>query len=164
MLIKLSADTIFGVFLHRYIKGARSERELLGKFYELGYSVLRSAGSGVSSLGPDIIAIKDGVCLSFECKAWDRGSLSLDPESFDKIYVWEKNTSSHTYVAWKIKNRGWLFVRPDEFTRAEKNYNVTLRRAQEINRTMDNVLARAAESMKKPAVQAVPAEPTLAVK
>lgn len=127
--------------MQRYIKGARSERELLGKFHEQGYSVLRSAGSGVSSLGPDIIAIKDGVCLSFECKAWDRGSLSLDPESFDKLLRWERNTASHTFVAWRIRKMGWLFIKTGEFSKAERNYNVTMRRAMEINRGIDQVLA-----------------------
>ncbi len=127
--------------MQRYIKGARSERELLAKFYDNGYSVLRSAGSGVSSLGPDIIAIKDGICLSFECKAWDRGSLSIDPESFDKLLRWERNTSSHTFVAWRRKNRGWLFVKTGEFSRAERNYNVTMKRAMQINRGIDQVLA-----------------------
>ncbi len=127
--------------VRRYVKGARSERELLGIFYKRGYSVLRSAGSGVSSLGPDIICIKDGICISFECKAWDRTRLSLDPESFNKLLVWERNTASPTFVAWRVSKRGWLFIRTDEFTMAERNYNVTMKRAMEINRDIEQVLA-----------------------
>jgi Holliday junction resolvase len=130
-----------GQYLHRYIKGARSERELLNKFYELGYSVVRSAGSGVNALGPDIIAMKKGVCLSIECKAWDRGSLSLEPDQYQKLVDWERNTDGLTFVAWRINNRGWYFIRLDEFSRGDRNYNVTMRRTFEINRDLRAVLS-----------------------
>ena len=52
--------------MNRYSKGARGERELLGRFHELGYSVMRSAGYGVNSISPDIVAIKKGRGFAFE--------------------------------------------------------------------------------------------------
>ncbi len=130
--------------MHRYVKGARSERELLNKFYSLGYSVVRAAGSGVNALGPDIIAMKKGVCFSIECKAWDRGSLSLDPDQYQKLVEWERNTDGHTFVAWKISNRGWYFIKLDEFSHAERNFNVTMKKAMAINRVLDTILPASA--------------------
>jgi len=130
--------------MHRYIKGARSERELLNKFYEMGYSVMRAAGSGVNALGPDIIALRKNVCFAFECKAWDRTSLSLEPEQYEKLVEWERNTdspTSYTFVAWKIKSRGWFFIRLDEFTKGERNYNVTMKNVMATNRTIDSIIA-----------------------
>ena len=129
--------------MHRYVKGARSERELLGKFYELGYSVVRAAGSGVNALGPDIIAMKKGICFSIECKSWDRGSLSLEPDQYEKLVEWEKNTDGYTFVAWKIDRKGWYFIKLDEFSKAERNYNVTMKRTFEINRDLQSVLLMA---------------------
>lgn len=126
--------------MRRYNKGARSERELLNKLYELGYSVVRAAGSGVNALGPDIIAIKKGICFAFECKAWDRGSLSIEPDQFEKLVEWERNSAAFTFVAWKVKNKGWYFIKLNEFTKAERNYNVTMKKAFEINRSMDYVI------------------------
>lgn len=128
------------IALRRYVKGARSERELLNKFYELGYSVVRAAGSGVNALGPDILALKGEVCFAIECKAWDRGSLSIEPEQFSKLVEWEKNTTSKTFVAWKIKHKGWYFIRLDEFTKAERNYNVTMKKVFQINRIFGSVV------------------------
>ncbi len=128
--------------MHRYAKGSRSERELLGIFYVSGYSVIRAAGSGVSALGPDLVVMRKGECLSIECKAWDRGSLSLEPDQYMKLVEWERNTDGQTYVAWKIKNRGWYFIRLDEFTKGESNYNVTMKKAFEINRVLDSVLQK----------------------
>ena len=127
--------------MRRYVKGARSERELLNKFYELGYSVVRAAGSGVNALGPDIIAMKKGACFSIECKAWSRGSLSLEPDQFLKLVEWERNTDGHTFVAWKVDYKGWYFIRLDEFSKGESNYNVTLKRVLEINRDLKSVLS-----------------------
>ncbi len=138
--INYFSDNITGANLQRYVKGARSERELLNRFYEIGYSVIRSAGSGVSALCPDIIAMKKGACFSIECKAWDRGSLSLDPEQYDKLIEWERNTDGKTYVAWKIKNRGWYFIRLDEFSKGERNYNVTMKKVFGINRVLESIL------------------------
>ncbi len=130
-----------GLCLHRYMKGARSERELLNKFYDLGYSVVRAAGSGVNALGPDIIAMRKGVCLSIECKAWDRGSLSLEPDQYQKLVEWERNTDGFTFVAWKIKGKGWYFIRLDEFSKGESNYNVTMKRTFEIKRDLQAILS-----------------------
>ncbi len=126
--------------MRRYVKGARSERELLNSLYGMGYSVIRSAGSGVNSLGPDVLAIKDRVCISFECKAWDRTSLSIDEEQYSKLAVWEKNTAFPTYVAWRMNGKGWHFIKLGEFKKGKKNYNVTMKRAFEINRGIDDVL------------------------
>ncbi len=125
--------------MRRYVKGARSERELLNKFYELGYSVVRAAGSGVNALGPDILALKGSFCFAIECKAWDRGSLSLDPDQYQKLVEWERNTTSLTFVAWKISNKGWYFIRLSEFTKGDRNYNVTMRKVMETNRTMEAI-------------------------
>ncbi len=126
--------------MHRYVKGARSERELLNTLHRMGYSVIRAAGSGVNALGPDIMAIKDKVCISFECKAWERGSLSLDEEQFVKLLEWEKNTAFPTYVAWRMNNKGWFFIKLSEFTKGKANYNVTMKKTLEINRVMDDIL------------------------
>lgn len=126
--------------MQRYVKGARSERELLNRFYDKGFSVLRSAGSGVNALGPDIIAIRNKVCIAIECKAWERGSLSLDEDQFVKLIEWEKTTAFPTFVAWRVNNKGWFFIKLNEFTRGKVNFNVTLKKAMQVNRLFDEIL------------------------
>ena len=128
---------------YRYQRGARAERELLGIFNDNGWAVIRSSGSGVNALSPDVVAIKNKVGIAFECKSWAKSSLSIQPEQFEKIREWEGRSASHTFVAWKVKNRGWLFIKTGEFTKGEKNYNVTMRHAFEINRCIEYVLALA---------------------
>lgn len=125
--------------MHTYVKGARTERELLFTFYSMGYSVLRSAGSGVNSLGPDIIAIKDGTCFSFECKAWEKSRLSLDRGGFEKLRKWKENTKFPTFVAWRMNNMGWYFIELEELKDGGKDFSITRRRAIEIGRRMEHI-------------------------
>ncbi len=124
----------------RYDKGARSERELLSILYESGYSVLRSAGSGVNALSPDLIAMKKGKCIVIECKAWEKGSLSLAPDQFGKILEWEANTEFPTFVAWRMNGKGWFFIKPEEFERGKSNYNITRKKVLGVNRKIENVI------------------------
>ncbi len=122
----------------RYSKGARSERELLLRLYGINYSVMRAAGSGVNSLSPDIIAIKEGRGFAFECKAWAT-NLLIEPERLDSLQVWEKNTGMQTFIAWKINNKGWFFIKLNELLKNGKNYTMTKSRAFEINRRFEEI-------------------------
>lgn len=129
-----------GDCMHRYDKGARSERELLNRLYENGWSVLRSAGSGVNALGPDLIAVKDRNMLAFECKAWEKNRLSIDPEAYEKLREWNENTKFPTYIAWRMNGRGWFFVTLDELKQGERDRSITRTRALEINRLFEAVV------------------------
>ena len=122
----------------RYSKGARSERELLLRLSGINYSVMRAAGSGVNSLSPDIIAIKEGRGFAFECKAWAT-NLLIEPERLDSLQAWEKNTGMQTFIAWKINNKGWFFIKLNELFKNGKNYTMTKSRAFEINRRFEEI-------------------------
>ena len=126
--------------IQRYSKGARGERELLNELYSRGYSVVRAAGSGVNSISPDIIAVKAGRGIVFECKAWDRGSLSIDHEKFESLRQWRDNAGLETFIAWRMNGQGWFFVRLEEMTRNEKSYTVTRKNAIRFSRRLDNIV------------------------
>ena len=104
--------------------------------------MLRSAGSGVNALGPDIIAIKDKICLSFECKAWEKNRLSIDHDAYEKLYEWEQNTKFPTYIAWRMNGKGWFFIKLDELKHGEKDHSITKIKTLEINRVFDDVLIK----------------------
>jgi len=125
--------------LTRYDKGARTERELLSILYEQGYSVTRSAGSGVNALSPDLVALRKGSCVSIECKAWERGSLSIDPEQFEKLLEWETNSDFPMYVAWRMNGSGWLFIKLSEFEKGRCNYNITRKKVVNVNRKLEDI-------------------------
>lgn len=123
--------------MHRYIKGARSERELMAMLEELGYSIMRSAGSGVNSVSPDIIAFRKGKGYAFECKAWEKSSISIPIDKYELLKKWEENTAMETYMAWRMNGKGWFFIRLHEMNRATVNYTVTIKDAERISRRFD---------------------------
>jgi len=125
--------------LSNYAKGARTERELFSILTEKGYSVIRSAGSGVNAISPDLIAIKNGTLISIECKAWNKSSLALDPEQYEKLKNWEVNTRFPTFVAWRMNGKGWFFVKLEEFEKGNSAYNITRKKAMAISRTLDKI-------------------------
>ncbi len=124
----------------RYTKGARSERELLSLLHSKGYSVVRSAGSGVNSISPDIIAIKNGKGLAFECKAWNSTSISIDPEKYQSLESWMTNTGMDTFIAWRMNGEGWFFIKLAEMLKAEKNYTITMKDAKRLDRRIDEIM------------------------
>lgn len=124
----------------RYAKGARSERELISLFCERGFSVIRAAGSGVSSLCPDILVFRKGVQYAFECKAWESGSLSIERDKFRVLKDWENNTGITTFIAWRIGRVGWRFVYLDELEENPKSYTITMKRTLAIDRGLERLL------------------------
>ncbi len=122
----------------RYSKGARSERELLAILHGKGYSVIRSAGSGVSSTSPpDLIAIRAGRGIAFECKAWESTSIAIDPEKYLALLNWQENTKMDTFIGWRMNGEGWFFMKLGELYKADKNYTITMKEAKRINRGLD---------------------------
>ena len=93
---------------YRYQKGANAERELAKILKENGFAVMRAAKSGGSISIPDIIGVKNGRVLAFECKTWKRKP-RLKKEEFAEIVDWCLRASAEGYLAWR--NRGkWLFL------------------------------------------------------
>ncbi len=126
--------------LTKYSKGARGERELLNYLHDRGYSVMRGAGSGVNSLSLDVIAIKDGVGLAFECKAWDKDSIAIETDRYNGLVEWQNNTKMSTFVAWRMNGTGWFFIKPDELGENKKSRSITKKEAIKINRRLENIL------------------------
>lgn len=105
----------------------------------MGYSVIRSAGSGVNSISPDILAIKDGRGMAFECKAWNNSSLSIEPDKAEELKRWEANSHMPVFIGWRINTLGWFFIKLEELNKAEKNYTVTKKTAMGINRRIEQI-------------------------
>ncbi len=124
----------------RYSKGARTERELLHDLHSKGYSVMRSAGSGINTLSPDLIAVRNGKGLAFECKAWDRDSLSIENDRFAGLMEWRRNTGMDTFVAWRMNGTGWFFIKLEEMKNNEKTTTISKKVALEINRRIESIM------------------------
>ena len=93
--------------IKRYVKGAQAERELCNKLKELGFAIIRAAGSGGSLSTPDLVAIKKGRVLAFECKAW-KTTPRLKKQEYEDFKGWCQMAGAMGFMAWK--NREWKFL------------------------------------------------------
>lgn len=100
-----------------YIKGARAERDLAKRLKDMGFGVIRAAGSGGNVSIPDLVAIKRGRILAFECKAW-KTKPKLKKEEYNEFIDWCKRSGAMGFLAWK--NKGWLFLNIKDL----KNHNI----------------------------------------
>lgn len=132
-----------GFFLSKYTKGANAERELIKVLWANGFATVRAAGSGVTSLpSPDIVALGNGKKLAFECKAWDSAYLNLSVEQFLTTKQWCSMAGADWFIAWKIPNKGWLFLKPEHFARNAKNFSINLKKAHARNVPLNVILGK----------------------
>jgi Holliday junction resolvase len=125
----------------RYRKGANAERELIRLLFGRGLAVLRVAGSGKTPLpSPDIVAMRPGLQLAIECKAWDKPYLSLAHAQMSELREWSRMAGAELYIAWKIPRKGWCFLKPRQFKKGGAGYNISRRRALARGVALDDIV------------------------
>ncbi len=113
-----------------YNKGSAAERELIGIFAKEGFSVIRAAGSGTNDLaGPDLVALKDGLVLAVEAKAWNKSNLSISRLQFGDLIAWATRAGCQAVIAWKYPRQGWFFLLPEAFHETGKAHAISYKEA-----------------------------------
>lgn len=128
-----------------YNKGANAERELLKIIYENGFGCVRIAGSGATILpAPDIVALSPNKRLSFECKAWNSNYLNISITQMDELIRWGKISGTEVFIAWKMPQKGWFFLKPQHFSKKEKSFAITKKQAYKKNQNLSVILGKQA--------------------
>jgi len=113
-----------------YKKGADAERELIHMLFEKGFSVVRVAGSGKTSLpAPDILALTPQKKIAFECKAWSKKNLNIEAAQMAELVGWAERAGTELFVAWKVPHKGWLFLPPKALSKTPKGHSISLKNA-----------------------------------
>lgn len=86
------------------------------------------------------MAIKNGVGMLFECKAWEKSCLSFEKEKIALLNIWRINTSMQLLFAWRMNGEGWFFIKPEELSETNMAFVVTKKRALEINRRLEHII------------------------
>ncbi|MBI2079220.1 hypothetical protein HYT84_00525 [Candidatus Micrarchaeota archaeon] len=123
----------------KYSKGSKAERELITYFSEKGFSVIRAAGSGVSSLSPDILIFKHGTNYAIESKAWENEYLHIQKDQFLGLKNWEDNTGINALVAWRRNREPWLFIPLSVFEENKKSFAINWEKAQMIGKKIEEI-------------------------
>ena len=120
-----------------YQKGSRAERELIEHFSNNGYSVIRAAGSGVSSLSPDLLVFKHGQQYAIESKAHEKTSLQIQKDQFEGLRKWQENTGITSLIAWRRNRLGWRFIPINLFEENAKSYSFPWEKADMIGKKLE---------------------------
>ena len=99
-----------------YAKGYRFEAELLHFLHGKGFSVIRGPSSGGDLSPVDVVAMKRGLVLAFECKNWEKKP-KLTSDKIKKMKEWCETAGALGFLTWRNNNQ-WIFLRLED---AEEN-------------------------------------------
>lgn len=123
-----------------YGKGSRAERELINFFSEKGFSVIRAAGSGVSSLSPDLLVFKRGKQYAIESKAWEKENLNIDRDQFIGLKNWEENTGITAYIGWRRNREPWYFLPLSLFEENAHSFAISWKQTLMVGRKLEELV------------------------
>ncbi len=121
-----------------YNKGARGERELIKFFSSHDFCVIRAAGSGFKS--PDLLIFKKGLQYAIESKFHEKENLRIKKEQFLGLKKWLEMTGITPLIAWKRKNKGWLFLPLSIFKENEKGFTISWEKAKLIGMKKEELI------------------------
>jgi len=126
-------------------KGSRTERELLHMFHKSGWSVLRSAGSGVISIpNPDLIAGKKGRILAIECKSSKRNiKRYIKEKQIKELKEFSKRLGAEPWVGVRFNNEEWFFLSLNKLTKSKgNNFVLDLKNVKEKGITFNELISK----------------------
>ncbi len=91
-----------------YAKGAFYERELLHFLNSKNFAVIRAPSSGGDLSPVDIVAIKKGLVIAVESKAW-KDKPKLPADRVQRLKEWSDKAGAITFLGWRTRNK-WLFL------------------------------------------------------
>jgi holliday junction resolvase Hjr len=106
-------------------KGINAERDLIHKFWSVGWASVRVAGSG-SMVYPsaDVLVGNKLRKLAIECKTSSKGSKYLPKEEVRQLKKFADMFGAEPWIAVKFKGCDWYFVSLDNMEDTGKNFSV----------------------------------------
>ena len=124
-------------------KGTRCERELIHKFYNSGFSVVRSAGSGSTPLpSPDIIVSNSRDIFAIECKALSSTRKYFSQKEINELKDFSEKFGATPLIAIRFDRIGWFFVHLKDMGFSKTNYYISLELAREKGIKFDEIRER----------------------
>ncbi|MBR9700005.1 Holliday junction resolvase [Candidatus Woesearchaeota archaeon] len=107
-------------------KGINAERELIHKFWSVGWAAIRVAGSGSSKYpSPDILAGNNLRKLAIECKASGSDIRYLTKKEIDELKEFSQLFGAESWIAVRFDRMEWHFVNLEDLKFTGANYAVT---------------------------------------
>jgi len=107
-------------------KGSRYERELVQRFWDAGFGVMRAPTSGgaTSRALPDIVAGNGKVYYAIEVKMKKELPIYIREEQVEEIKEFSRRFGAKAFIAVKLPYKEWRFVPVELLSKNGKNYRV----------------------------------------
>ena len=108
-------------------KGSRYERELVQRFWDAGFGVMRAPTSGgaTSRALPDIVAGNGKVYYAIEVKMKKELPIYIREEQVEEIKEFSRRFGAKAFIAVKLPYKEWRFVPVELLSKNGKNYRVS---------------------------------------
>ena len=124
-------------------KGTRYERELIHKFYNADFSVVRSAGSGSTPLpSPDIIVSNSKDIFAIECKALSSTRKYFSQKEINELKLFSEKFGATPLIAIRFDRIGWFFVHLEDMGFSKTNHFISLDLAQKKGMKFDEIIGK----------------------
>src|SRR3989344_6031963 len=124
-------------------KGTRYERELIHMFYDSGFSVVRSAGSGSTPLpSPDIIVSNSKNIFAIECKSINSKRKYFPEKEINELKLFSEKFGAIPLIAIRFDRIGWYFVHLNDMGFSKTNYFISLELAQKKGLKFEEITGR----------------------
>lgn len=113
-------------------KGTRAERELLHMLFDNGAAVLRTAGSGSTTIPScDLLVGKNGKVIAIECK-FIKNSIYIKKERISELIDFSDKFGAEPWFGIKIMSKGWYFLSLDKIEKSSsgENYVINLEKTK----------------------------------
>lgn len=128
--------------MNRKAKGTSAERDLVHKFWGLGWVACRVAGSGSMRYpSPDIIAGNYKKCLVIECKTCSGEIQYLTNQQITDLLKFADILKAEPWIAVKFSSKAWFFVHPLNLKETEgKNYGIKKEEVSILGKTIEELI------------------------
>jgi len=129
-------------FAGRKSKGSAAERELLNKFWKIGWGGLRCAGSGSARHpAPDILVSNRKRTIAIEVKITKDKSKYFTKQEIEDLRRFAGNFGAHPMVAIKFATEPWYFISVDDLKKTEKSYSANIELARNKGLTFEELIS-----------------------
>ena len=109
--------------MSRKSKGINAERELVHRFWALGWPCVRVAGSGSSRYpSPDILAGNRDRMVAIECKTTKENKRYLPKEEIRQLREFASLFEAEPWIGVKFKGEDWFFLSLDSLEETPSSF------------------------------------------
>ncbi|MBN2880996.1 Holliday junction resolvase [Candidatus Woesearchaeota archaeon] len=117
--------------MSRKSKGLDAERELIHKFWKMGWAAIRCAGSGsIKYPVPDVLAGSSTRQIAIECKTNQATRQYFTKKEIFELKQFSEIFGSESWVAIKFPKKQWFFINPEDLDETENSYVISIEKAQ----------------------------------